>query len=108
MGVGPWQLAVIVLFLLLLFGAGRLGGIGRGLGEAVRAFKNSMNDAGRRRARGKADDADDDDDDPGERQLPKRKKRVAQAPDTVLNKRHVRARRRAEPDDNDDNDDERN
>lgn len=38
----PLQLLVIVLILLLLFGAGRLGDIGKGLGEGIRNFKKGF------------------------------------------------------------------
>ena len=50
MSVGPWQIAIIALVVLLLFGAGRLGDIGKGLGEGIRNFKKGINE-----------DADDED-----------------------------------------------
>lgn len=43
--VGPWQIAIVVLVILIIFGAGRLGKIGKGLGEGIRDFKRGiMND----------------------------------------------------------------
>jgi TatA/E family protein of Tat protein translocase len=42
MAIGPWQIAVIVLLLVLLFGASRIAGIGRGLGEGIRNFKKGL------------------------------------------------------------------
>ena len=41
-GVG--QLALVVVIVLLLFGASRLGDIGKGLGEGIRNFKKGIGD----------------------------------------------------------------
>jgi TatA/E family protein of Tat protein translocase len=40
MGFG--ELLVILILVLLFFGAGRLPAIGEGLGKAIRGFKDSM------------------------------------------------------------------
>ena len=42
MAIGPWQIAVIVLLLVLLFGASRIASIGKGLGEGIRNFKKGL------------------------------------------------------------------
>ncbi|MEM7249034.1 MAG: twin-arginine translocase TatA/TatE family subunit [Acidobacteriota bacterium] len=42
--LSPMELGVIVVIVLLLFGASRLGEIGKGAGEAIRNFKKSMKD----------------------------------------------------------------
>ena len=42
MSVGPWQIAIIALIIFLLFGASRLGDIGKGLGEGIRNFKKGI------------------------------------------------------------------
>ena len=42
--IGPWQLVLIVIVILLLFGASRLADIGKGLGEGIRNFKKGLND----------------------------------------------------------------
>jgi sec-independent protein translocase protein TatA len=44
MGISIWQLLIILLIVLLLFGAKRLRNIGSDLGSAVKGFKQSMND----------------------------------------------------------------
>jgi sec-independent protein translocase protein TatA len=44
MAVGPWQILVIALIILLLFGASRLSDIGKGLGEGIRNFKKGVSD----------------------------------------------------------------
>ena len=65
MSVGPWQIAIIALVVLMLFGASRLGDIGKGLGEGIRNFKKGISE----------DDPDEAPDDrqgaePGKKQLP--------------------------------------
>lgn len=42
MGISIWQLLIILLIVLLLFGAKRLRNIGTDLGSAVKGFKKSM------------------------------------------------------------------
>jgi sec-independent protein translocase protein TatA len=44
MAVGPWQLLIVALIILLLFGASRLSDIGKGLGEGIRNFKKGIAD----------------------------------------------------------------
>jgi sec-independent protein translocase protein TatA len=46
MSVGPWQILVIVIIVLILFGGSRLGEIGTGLGSGIRNFKQGFNDPG--------------------------------------------------------------
>ena len=42
--IGPWQVIIILLVVVLLFGAKKLPQIGKGMGEALRNFKKSVND----------------------------------------------------------------
>ena len=42
--VGPWQVVLILLVIVLLFGAKKLPQIGKGMGEALRNLKKSVND----------------------------------------------------------------
>lgn len=46
MSPGPWQIVIIAVVILLLFGASRLGDIGKGLGEGIRNFKKGITDDG--------------------------------------------------------------
>ena len=46
MGISIWQLLIILLIVLLLFGAKRLRNIGTDLGSAVKGFRQSMKEAG--------------------------------------------------------------
>jgi sec-independent protein translocase protein TatA len=39
---GVWELLIILVIVLLIFGASRLSGIGKGLGGAISAFRNEV------------------------------------------------------------------
>ncbi|MBK5941320.1 twin-arginine translocase TatA/TatE family subunit [Halochromatium roseum] len=54
-GIGIWQLLIILLIVVLLFGTKRLKSIGSDLGNAVKGFRSAMSDG---------DKADEDDKDP--------------------------------------------
>ena len=43
-GLGPWELALIFLVVLLLFGAKRLPDIAQGIGKGIREFKSAVKD----------------------------------------------------------------
>lgn len=42
-GIGIWQLLIILVIVVLLFGTKRLKGIGTDLGGAIKGFKKSSN-----------------------------------------------------------------
>ena len=42
--VGLPELVIIFFILILIFGAKRLSGLGRGLGQAIRGFKDEVED----------------------------------------------------------------
>jgi sec-independent protein translocase protein TatA len=42
MSVGPWQLLIVLLIILLLFGTKKLRGMGGDLGSALKGFKKAM------------------------------------------------------------------
>ncbi len=44
-GMGPWELLLVFLAILLLFGAKRLPEIAQGLGKGIREFKRAMKDS---------------------------------------------------------------
>lgn len=44
--LSPWHIAIIVLVLLLVFGAKRLPELGRGLGSGMREFKDAVTGGG--------------------------------------------------------------
>ena len=41
MPIGPWELIVILIIALLVFGPERLPDMGRSLGKAIREFRNA-------------------------------------------------------------------
>ena len=43
-GISIWQLLIIAVIVILLFGTKKLRNIGGDLGSAVKGFKNAMND----------------------------------------------------------------
>lgn len=55
MGIGLFQLLVILLIILLLFGAGKLPKVMSDLGKGLKSFKSSMNEEE------KKDDSSDED-----------------------------------------------
>ncbi len=44
MNLGMPELLVILVIIVLIFGANRLAGLGKGLGQAIRGFKHEMSD----------------------------------------------------------------
>jgi len=66
--IGPWEIAILLVIVLLVFGPKRLPEMGKSLGRGMREFKNSVT--------GK-----DDDDDESPAELPTTT--TAQAEETV-------------------------
>ena len=46
-GLGPWELGIILVIILIVFGANRLPGIGASIGQALKNFKKSIQDKDR-------------------------------------------------------------
>jgi sec-independent protein translocase protein TatA len=44
-GISIWQLLIILVIIVLLFGTKRLRGIGSDLGSAIKGFRNSVKDS---------------------------------------------------------------
>ena len=44
MNVGPWQLIIIALVILVLFGRGRISEMMGDFGKGIKSFKQGMND----------------------------------------------------------------
>ena len=53
--LSPIHWLIVIVIVLLVFGPGRLAGVGKGLGEGIRQFKKGLNDDE------KKDDADSKD-----------------------------------------------
>lgn len=41
---GIWQIALILVIVLLLFGVGKLPQVGKGMGQAINEFKSAVDD----------------------------------------------------------------
>ncbi len=41
MRFGPWEIALILIIILIVFGAGRLPQVGSSIGKAVRSFRQA-------------------------------------------------------------------
>lgn len=42
MPLGGWELAIVLVVALLLFGGSRLAGVGKGMGRSIREFKDEV------------------------------------------------------------------
>lgn len=40
--LGPWELTIVLIIVLLIFGAGRISKIGRELGTGIREFREGL------------------------------------------------------------------
>ncbi|MEE8046971.1 MAG: twin-arginine translocase TatA/TatE family subunit [Dehalococcoidia bacterium] len=54
---GIWQIALILVIVLLLFGVGKLPQVGKGMGQAINEFKSAVD------IKGKKSDSDTGDND---------------------------------------------
>ncbi len=43
-GLGHWELLIILVLVMIIFGAGKLPQIGAGLGQSIRNFKKGVAD----------------------------------------------------------------
>ena len=43
--IGPWQLLIILLIVLAIFGTKKLSSLGSDLGKSVKGFRKAMNEA---------------------------------------------------------------
>ena len=48
MQIGPWQILLIVLVVILVFGAGRLPTIAKQVGKSIRAFRKEAEKGGKK------------------------------------------------------------
>ena len=56
MRLGTTEIILIVVLALVLFGGGKLAGVGKALGKSIKDFKNEVREDGTQ----KADDANDE------------------------------------------------
>ena len=58
--VGPFELIIILLIVIAVFGAGRIAGIGRALGTSVREFREEARNEDEEGEEGEEDGEDED------------------------------------------------
>lgn len=56
-GISIWQLVIVLVIVLLLFGSKKLRGLGSDLGNAVKGFRGAMQDADKTEDKPKEPDA---------------------------------------------------
>ena len=56
-GLGMPELIIILVIILIIFGAGKLPEIGRGLGKGIKNFKSSFNESDQEEEQKKLDDS---------------------------------------------------
>ena len=57
-GISLWQLLIVLLIVVLIFGTKRLGSIGSDLGGALKGFRKAMGDAEKEEDTGQLDKPD--------------------------------------------------
>lgn len=55
-GISIWQLLIILLIVVMIFGTKRLKGLGGDLGSAIKSFRKSMEQDEDKKAAGKTDE----------------------------------------------------
>ncbi len=80
----PWHLLIVLAIILLIFGPGKLSGLGSALGSSIRDFKRATRDddevGGKASANGNIKSVADDDDDTVVHALPAKSVVVDSAP----------------------------
>jgi sec-independent protein translocase protein TatA len=62
-GISIWQLLIVLLIVMLIFGTKRLKGLGGDLGGAIKSFRKAMDNDGDK-SQAKAESEGEDEDDP--------------------------------------------
>ena len=57
---GIWQIALILVIVLLLFGVGKLPQVGKGMGQAINEFKSAVDIKGKKSDSDSGDDSTND------------------------------------------------
>jgi sec-independent protein translocase protein TatA len=63
MPIGPWELALVLVILLIIFGPGRLPNVGSAIGRGIREMRRASNEV-EESVRGTKDEPTDRDDAP--------------------------------------------
>jgi sec-independent protein translocase protein TatA len=66
--MGPWEIALIVVIILIVFGVGKLPQVGGAIGKGLRSFRKGQ--------QGVLEEDDEDEDEEEEEEKPKPKKKA--------------------------------
>jgi len=44
-GIGGWEMVIVLAIVLVIFGGGKLAGVGKSLGQGIREFKQAITGA---------------------------------------------------------------
>lgn len=66
--MGPWEIALIVVIILIVFGVGKLPQVGGAIGKGIRSFRKGQ--------QGQLEDDEDEEDEEEEEEKPKPKKKA--------------------------------
>ena len=66
--MGPWEIALIVVIILIVFGVGKLPQVGGAIGKGIRSFRKGQ--------KGELEDGEDEDEEEEEEEKPKPKKKT--------------------------------
>lgn len=45
LGLGPWEMVALLAIVLVVFGGGKIAGVGKSLGQGIREFKHGLTGA---------------------------------------------------------------
>jgi sec-independent protein translocase protein TatA len=65
--MGPWEIALIVVIILIVFGVGKLPQVGGAIGKGIRSFRKAQS--------GELDDEEDEEEEEEEEEEPKPRKK---------------------------------
>jgi sec-independent protein translocase protein TatA len=63
--MGPWEIALIVVIILIIFGVGKLPQVGGAIGKGIRSFRKAQS--------GELDDEEEEEEEEEEKPKPKKK-----------------------------------
>ncbi|ASK64580.1 twin-arginine translocase TatA/TatE family subunit [Brachybacterium avium] len=83
----PWAIVLLIVLVILLFGANKLPGLARNMGKSMRIFKSEVEEL---RGEDKASDEDDEHDRPARSSRPREDRRDRDERDVRRDDRHDR------------------
>ncbi len=76
--MGPWEIALIVVIILIIFGVGKLPQVGGAIGKGIRSFRKAQS--------GELDDDEEEEEEEEEEEKPKPKKKATAKKQAIAKK----------------------